>query len=80
MGKKTKQKSAVDLAFATMADARKEAKRKGDVEGLLNISITYFEFSVKLSENEELTGKKKNNKLGFHHERISNEYSADDDG
>ncbi len=74
-----KKKTAQDLAFDTMRDARKEAVKKGDVEGLLNISITYFEFHVKMSESGELDNKKKKSKLGFHHERISNEFSTDDD-
>lgn len=80
MAKKTKQKSAQELAFATMADARKEAVRKGDVEGLLNISITYFEFSVKMAENEEHDAKKNKNKLGFHHERVRHDRDSDHDG
>lgn len=55
-----------ELALETLLTARKKAKQANDVEGLLNISITFLEFADKIN-NEEPREKKSKHKLGFHH-------------
>lgn len=52
-------------SLKVLQDAHKEAKRRGDIEALLNIGITYAELAGKIPGNP-----KKKQHLGFHHERV----------
>lgn len=60
--KKFSTSRALSEAMKTLAIAREEAERKGDVENLINIGITFYEFALKLpAESEE----KVKNHIGF---------------
>lgn len=46
--KKKYSSKAFKEAMETLYLARHEAKKKGDTENLINISITFYEFALKL--------------------------------
>lgn len=66
MGKHKQVAELRNIALETLLTARKKAKQANDVEGLLNIGITFLEFSDKIN-GEEAPAKKHKHRLGFHH-------------
>lgn len=62
--KKKYSKKAFEEAMRTLLMARKEAKRSGDTENLINIGITFYEFGLKLPVDDD---EKVKNKIGFIH-------------
>lgn len=63
--KKVGPKKALRRAFRALDDAHNEAKRHGDVEALLNIGITYFEFALKVPGELHDEVEKAKHKIGF---------------
>lgn len=66
MGKHKQVAALRELALETLLTARKKATQTNDVEGLLNIGITFLEFADKIN-GEEPPAKKPKHRLGFHH-------------
>ena len=60
--KKFTTSRALAEAMKTLTQARDEAQRKGDVENLINIGITFYEFALKLPADSE---EKVKNHIGF---------------
>lgn len=57
-------KNCLNEAYKSLKIARKEALKKGDVENLINISITFYEFATKAAELQEREDQIKK-KIGF---------------
>jgi len=66
MGKHKQVADLRELALETLLTARKKATQASDVEGLLNIGITFLEFADKIN-GEGPRHKKPKHRLGFHH-------------
>lgn len=58
------KKNCFNEAYKSLKIARDEALKKGDVENLINISITFYEFATKASELQEREEQIKK-KIGF---------------
>ena len=74
MGKHKQVADLRELALETLLTARKKATQASDVEGLLNIGITFLEFADKIN-GEEPRNKKPKHRLGFHNTAVE----ADDE-
>lgn len=68
MGMKHNKRYATKKAFKALNRALELAEYKQDIEALLNIGITYFELSTKLSQDEAEEFKKKLGFVGEEHE------------
>lgn len=58
-------KNCLNEAFKTLKIARDEAEIKGDIENLLNIGITFYEFATKVPAELHEHEQKVKQKIGF---------------
>lgn len=59
------KKHCLNEAYKSLKIARDQAERKGDVENLINISITFYEFATKVPADLQGHEDKVKQTIGF---------------